>query len=238
MISSGKDTNDIEIGKAISYSTKCLVPKLVCWSLILVCYFPNPSDSSDTNREKKKTNERHTNINHEANDDQYESDTNLRYNLEKKIVSSLPDCFCSSVDNFLFFPMLNSEMILRWEEEHFFHWLDEKIIPISMLILEEYHSKEISRSNSSNCDDKPYCNNKDNGLRNKSNRTLEFLFKSIHKYLIKIGFTRYCSYIEDHESSYLPFLTPYFMKVRKNRFQYMDFAFLWFNFIHFYNIIV
>lgn len=121
IISSVKNTSNIEIRETISYSSECLIPKFVSESLIRMSLFSYPDHSSYTNRKESKTDERHTNIDDATYDNQDNGDTYLWYYSEKEIVSSLPYCFSTTIDDFLFFSRLNPDMIFNREKEHFLH---------------------------------------------------------------------------------------------------------------------
>ncbi len=69
--------------------------------------------------------------------------------MKKSIITYIPYRLTGSVDNFLFFSMLDTDMIVDRESEYHSHRFHKEIEPIILCFLEKKHTIDISHADSS-----------------------------------------------------------------------------------------
>jgi hypothetical protein len=122
--------------------------------------------------------------------------------MEHSTISEIPYSLTCPIYDFLFFTMLETDMVVYRESEHHLHRLHQKVKPILLHCLEKIHTIDISHTDSSyDCSEPEEYD--DYELTSKVPERDIFL-QSVDKKLIKIWTRGEECDIEDHQDTYLP----------------------------------
>ena len=109
----GKYSYNFEICECINDTIEEAIPIGISNFLIFIGGISELLYSPNREGKENKRNQRHADIHEKSGNNQSESNENLWNDMEHSTVSKIPNCFTGSIDYFLFFTMLEADMVVN-----------------------------------------------------------------------------------------------------------------------------